>query len=68
MLWYKVGENRRSRQSGCIFITEFPEKGETKEKKFLAGAHGEFFHEILRVPKEQTGFAYAISGVPRGCF
>lgn len=48
-----------------LFITEFPGKTETKEKKYLVGAPGKFFREILRVMKDKTGFTYAISGVTR---
>lgn len=48
-----------------LFITEFPGKTEAKEKKFITGAFGKYFREILRVLKEKTGFKYAITGVTR---
>ena len=56
---------RTAKKVDVFFITEFPGKTETKEKKYLSGPINKYFREMLRVLKEQTGFTYAISAVTR---
>ena len=58
-------ELRGSAPVDIFFVTEFPGRTECKEKKFLTGAHGKFFREILKRLVEKTKFTYAISGVTR---